>query len=251
MIRIRNPFAAMFAFVSALKGPSALARLRVGALSLAAACAGFACNQPLAAAVELPPPAVDLDAAPAPEGEAARAEVVLAGGCFWCTEAVFEQLNGVSEVVSGYAGGANDDANYQQVSAGLTDHAEVIRVVYDPTVISYGTLLQVFFSVAHNPTHVNRQGNDRGPQYRSAVFFADDDQKRVAEAYIAQLTAAEVFDDPIATRMERLTVFHEAEAYHQDYVEHNPRQGYVAAVALPKVDKVRKLFADRLKTEAE
>ena len=214
-----------------------------------AAFAGIACNRPLHAAAELPPPAVDLAAAPAAEGEPARAEVVLAGGCFWCTEAVFEQLNGVTEVISGYAGGPQADAEYQKVSAGLTDHAEVIRVVYDPSVISYGTLLRVFFSVAHDPTQVNRQGNDIGRQYRSAVFFAGDEQKRVAEAYIAQLDAAGVFSKPIATRMEPLTVFYPAENYHQDYAVLNPNQGYVVGVALPKVAKVRKHFADLLKPD--
>jgi len=216
-----------------------------------AAFAGFACNRPLQAAAELPLPEVDLVPVPVAEGEAARAEVVLAGGCFWCTEAVFEQLHGVSEVVSGYAGGPKADADYQKVSAGLTDHAEVIRVVYDPSVISYGTLLRVFFSAAHDPTQVNRQGNDIGRQYRSAVFFADDDQKRVAAAYIAQLDAAGVFAKPIATRLEPLTVFYPAEDYHQDYVELNPRQGYVVGVALPKVAKVRKHFADLLKSDSD
>ena len=225
------------------------ARTRLGVLIVLTAFAGFACNRPLHAAVDLPAPEVDLVAAPAADGEAARAEVVLAGGCFWCTEAVFEHLNGVSEVVSGYAGGAADDAEYQQVSAGLTDHAEVIRVVYDPTVISYGTLLRVFFSVAHDPTQVDRQGNDKGRQYRSAVFFADADQKQVARAYIDQLDAAAVFEQPIATRLEPLTTFHPAEDYHQDYAEHHPNQGYVRGVALPKVAKLQKQFPDLLKPD--
>lgn len=214
-----------------------------------AAFAGFACNRPLQASVELPAPAIDLAAAPPAGGEAARAEVVLAGGCFWCTEAVFEQLHGVDEVVSGYAGGPQADAEYQKVSAGLTDHAEVIRVVYDPSIISYGTLLRVFFSVAHDPTQVDRQGNDIGRQYRSAVFFADPEQKRVAEAYIAQLDAAGVFEKPIATRMEPLAAFFPAEDYHQDYAALNPSEGYVAGVALPKVAKVRKQFRELLKPD--
>lgn len=221
------------------------------AMMLVAALSAVACSGPLQAAVDVPPPEVDLVAQPPAEGEAAQAQVVLAGGCFWCTEAVFEELRGVNEVVSGYAGGTKGDADYQKVAAGLTDHAEVIRVSYDPSVISYGTLLRVFFGVAHNPTHVDRQGNDRGRQYRSAVFYDGAEQKRVAQAYIAQIDAAEVFDEPVATRMEPLTVFYPAEDYHQDYARLNPRQGYVAAVALPKVKKLHKQFADLLKPEAQ
>jgi len=212
-----------------------------------AACAGFACSGPLQASVELPAPTIDLAAATPPEGEAARAQVVLAGGCFWCTEAVFEQLRGVTEVVSGYAGGPESDAEYQKVSAGLTDHAEVIRVVYDPSVVSYGTLLRVFFSVAHDPTQVDRQGSDIGRQYRSAVFFADLEQKQVAAAYIAQLDAEGIFERPIATRLEPLAAFFAAEQYHQDYAALHPSQGYVAGVALPKVAKLRRQFPELLK----
>ena len=208
--------------------------------------AGFACSRPSHAAADLPAPEVDLEVHASEEPQSAVA--VLAGGCFWCTEAVFEKLEGVSNVVSGYAGGNEDDANYQAVSNGLTEHAEVIAITYDPAVISYGRLLRIFFSVAHNPTHLNRQGNDIGQQYRSAVFFANDDEKRVAEAYIAQLTEAQVFDDPIATTLEPLTRFYPAEDYHQDYAELNPRQPYVAAVALPKVEKLRKQFPELLKS---
>ncbi|MEM9417838.1 MAG: peptide-methionine (S)-S-oxide reductase MsrA [Planctomycetota bacterium] len=209
--------------------------------------AGFACSRPSHAATDLPAPEVDLQVEASDEPQAAIA--VLAGGCFWCTEAVFEELEGVSSVVSGYAGGTEDDANYKGVSAGITDHAEVIAITYDPGVISYGQLLQVFFAVAHNPTHVNRQGNDVGRQYRSAVFFASEDEKRVAEAYIAQLTAANVFDAPIATTLEPLTRFFPAEDYHQNYAALNPRQPYVAYTSLPKVDKLRKQFPDLLKSE--
>lgn len=219
------------------------------AVMLGAVLSVVACSGPLQAAVDVPAPDVDLVADPPAQDEGTQAQVVLAGGCFWCTEVVFEELRGVGEVVSGYAGGSKDDADYQKVSAGLTDHAEVIRVSYDPSVISYGTLLRVFFAVAHNPTHVDRQGNDRGPQYRSAVFYDGEEQKRVAQAYIAQINAAEVFDKPIATRMEPLTVFYPAEDYHQDYARLNPRQGYVAGVALPKVEKLHKQFADLLKPQ--
>lgn len=208
--------------------------------------AGFACSRPSHAATDLPAPTVDLEVEATDEPQAAVA--VLAGGCFWCTEAVFEKLQGVSNVVSGYAGGTEDDANYQAVSNGLTDHAEVIAITYDPAVISYGQLLRVFFAVAHNPTHINRQGNDVGRQYRSAVFFANDDEQRVAEAYITQLNEAGVFDAPIATTLEPLARFFPAEDYHQDYAEQNPRQPYVAAIALPKVEKLRKQFPDLLKS---
>lgn len=209
--------------------------------------AGFACSRPSHAATDLPAPDQDIEVEPTDEPQTVT--TVLAGGCFWCTEAVFEQLKGVHTVVSGYAGGAADSANYQMVSAGATKHAEVIAITYDPAVISYGQLLRVFFAVAHDPTQLDRQGNDKGPQYRSAVFFANDDEKRVAAAYIAQLDEAGVFDKPIVTTLEPLGEFHEAEAYHQDYAELNPGQGYVAAVALPKVDKVRKQFSELLKDE--
>ncbi len=208
--------------------------------------AGFACSRPSHAATDLPTPATDLVVEATDEPQAAVA--VLAGGCFWCTEVVFEKLQGVSTVVSGYAGGTADDANYQAVSAGLTDHAEVIAITYDPAVITYGQLLRVFFAVAHNPTHVNRQGNDVGRQYRSAVFFASEDEKRVAQAYIQQLNDAGVFDEPIATTLEPLTRFFPAEDYHQDYATINPNQPYVAYTALPKVEKLRKQFPDLLKS---
>ncbi|MEM7625826.1 MAG: peptide-methionine (S)-S-oxide reductase MsrA [Planctomycetota bacterium] len=210
--------------------------------------AGFACNRPSHAATDLPAPNQDIEVEPTEEPQAVT--TVLAGGCFWCTEAVFEELKGVNAVVSGYAGDSEDVANYQLVASGATKHAEVIAITYDPQVISYGQLLRVFFSVAHDPTQLNRQGNDIGPQYRSAVFYANDDEKRVAEAYIQQLDEAGVFSKPIVTTLEPLTKFYEAEAYHQDYAALNPRQGYVAAVALPKVAKVRKQFAELLKDKA-
>ena len=171
----------------------------------------------------------------------------LGGGCFWCTEAVFVKLDGVIGVVSGYAGGTADTADYKTVCSGTTDHAEVIRVRYDSSRISFGQILKVFFAVAHDPTHVNRQGNDIGRQYRSAIFYADDEQRRVAAAYIKQLTEAKVFAAPIATTLEPLEQFFEAEAYHQDFVARNPNQPYVAAVAMPKVQKLEKSFKDKLK----
>jgi peptide-methionine (S)-S-oxide reductase len=190
-----------------------------------------------------PDPARDV-AAPA---EATRASAVLAGGCFWCTEAVFRQLDGVAAVTSGYAGGSAESANYDAVCSGRTDHAEAIRIDYDPRRVSYGQLLKVFFSAAHDPTQLNRQGNDRGRQYRSAIFPATAEERVVAQAYIAQLDAASVFAAPIVTTIEPLQAFHEAEAYHQDFAARNPAQPYVAAVSMPKVEKLRKLYPEKLK----
>lgn len=169
-------------------------------------------------------------------------EAILGGGCFWCTEAVFQALEGVTEVTSGYAGGAAETANYKAVCTGRTGHAEAIRVRYDRMRIDYGTLLKVFFGVAHDPTQVDRQGGDRGPQYRSVVFYANPAQRQVAEAYISQLDAQGLFSAPVATRLEPLDGFHDAEAYHQDFVANNPKQPYACMVAAPKVDKLRQTF---------
>ncbi len=187
-----------------------------------------------------PAPALDAVA----EKQQKTAKAVFAGGCFWCTEAVCERVRGVKNVVSGYAGGSADTADYRKVSAGSTDHAEVIEVTYDPNVISYGKLLQIFFAVAHDPTQLNRQGPDWGKQYRSAIFYGNEEQKRVAEAYIAQLNAAGVFNKKIATTLEKLDKFYPAESYHQDYVRNNPNQGYVVVNALPKVEKLKKAFPE-------
>ena len=173
--------------------------------------------------------------------------IVLGGGCFWCTEAVFVKLDGVISVVSGYAGGTPETADYKAVCSGTTDHAEVIRVRFDSSRITFGQILKVFFAVAHDPTHLNRQGNDIGRQYRSAVFYADEEQRRVAAAYIQQLQDAKVFETPIVTTIEPLEQFFEAEDYHQGFVERNPHQPYVAAIAMPKVKKLEKAFADKLK----
>ena len=192
---------------------------------------------------DFPEPAYDtpLQAAPG------RALAVLAGGCFWCVEAVYRDLEGVLEVVSGYSGGSEETADYKSVCTGTTDHAEVIQIAYDPARLSFGKLLKIFFSVAHDPTQLNRQGNDVGTQYRSAVFYADEEQKLVTERYIRQLDAAKVFGRPIATRLEPLEQFFEAEGYHQNYAELHPDQPYIAAVALPKVEKLRQYFGDSLK----
>lgn len=179
--------------------------------------------------------------------DAAEQDAVLAGGCFWCVEAVYKQLDGVSSVTSGYAGGTAETADYHTVSSGRTDHAEAVRVRFDPRRITFGQLLKVFFSIAHDPTTEDRQGPDVGRQYRSVIFFADDEQRRVAEAYIEQLARARVFDAPIVTEVVPLDTFYEAEPYHQDYVARNPLQPYVFLNALPKVKKVRSYFKERVK----
>ena len=192
---------------------------------------------------KFPGPALDLPV-PSREGEA---RAVLAGGCFWCVEAVYKQLDGVTAVTSGYAGGTAESADYRTVSSGRTEHAEAVEVRFDPERVSYGQLLKVFFSIAHDPTTEDRQGPDVGKQYRSAIFYANEEQRRVADAYIAQLNAAKVFDAPIVTEVVPLHRFYEAEEYHQDYAERNPLQPYILFNARPKVEKVRKYLADRVK----
>ena len=183
-------------------------------------------------------PSPTLDAAPA-QG---RQTAVLAGGCFWCTEAVFEAVEGVEEVIAGYAGGSRETARYEIVSTGRTGHAESILITYDPARITYGQLLKIFFSVAHDPTQLNRQGADTGPQYRSAIFYADQEQKRVAEAYIRQLNQAGVFPGPIVTEVVPLTKFYTAEDYHQDFAARNGSHPYIVAVSDPKLVKLKKMY---------
>jgi len=190
-----------------------------------------------------PNPKLD-ETVPSERGEAVA---VLAGGCFWCVEAVYKQLDGVRSVTSGYAGGTAETADYDVVSSGRTGHAEAVEVRFDPAKVSYGQLLKVFFSIAHDPTTKDRQGPDVGRQYRSAIFYANDEQKRVAEAYIKQLDAAKLFDRPIVTEVVPLEKFYEAEAYHQNYAARNPSQPYIAYTAAPKVKKVRQYYADQLK----
>lgn len=190
-----------------------------------------------------PEPEQDL---PAGEGEQ---KVVLAGGCFWCVEAVLIAMDGVTRVESGYAGGLPETANYDAVCTGATGHAEVVSVHYDPARVSFGALLRVFFSVAHDPTQLNRQGNDRGTQYRSAIFYETLEQKRVVESYIRQLNEAGVYSDPVVTALEPLEAFYPAEAQHQNFAARNPHQPYIMAVAAPKVEKLIDGFSDRLKPE--
>lgn len=174
---------------------------------------------------------------------------MFAGGCFWCTEAVFEELDGVIEAVSGYAGDSKETANYKSVSTGRTGHAEAIEITYDPRRLSYEQLLKVFFAT-HDPTTKNRQGNDVGPQYRSAIFYANAQEKELAEAFIQDLTDAKAFSKPIVTTLEPLTAFYPAENYHQNYVCYNPNQAYVRMVAMPKVEKVREKFQSLLKAKS-
>ncbi len=195
---------------------------------------------------------VDPEAFPDPAFDPAGAPgvAVLAGGCFWCTEAVFKALDGVLAVRSGYAGGTAATADYRTVCGGRTDHAEAIEVKFDPARASFGQILKIFFAVAHDPTQKDRQGNDRGRQYRSAIFYAVESQKRVAAAYIAQLDKEAVFGAPIVTTLEPLETFYEAEDYHQDFAAQNPAQPYVRFVAEPKLAKLREHFADKLKSSA-
>lgn len=171
---------------------------------------------------------------------------VLAGGCFWCTEAVFKQLKGVLAIQPGYAGGHPERANYKAVYTGMSGHAEVIKIEYDPRLISYGRLLQVFFAVAHDATQLNRQGNDVGTQYRSAIFPLDEHQHYCALAYIDQLTKANIYIDPIATTIEPEQIFYSAESYHHNYAEQNPEQPYIRAVSEPKAENLRAHFSEYL-----
>ena len=206
------------------------------ALVLSAGCSAASAAEMLVLAPRFDPPVA-----------ARQQTAVLAGGCFWGVEAVFERVKGVKSVVSGYAGGARKDASYARVSSERTGHAEAVRITYDPNVVSYGTLLQVYFSVAHDPTQLNRQGPDVGPSYRSAIFPQDDTQQRVARLYIGQLSAARAYPRPIVTRIERGPFF-AAESYHQDFMAKNPRHPYILAHDVPKVRALRQLLPKLVKT---
>jgi peptide-methionine (S)-S-oxide reductase len=189
------------------------------------------------APVVIPPAAYDVPKAPGPLQTA-----VLSGGCFWGVQGVFEHVHGVQRVVAGYAGGARDTAEYGSVSTGKTGHAESVQVSFDPAQISYGEILQVFFSVAHDPTQLNRQGPDTGTQYRSEIFYSDATQKKIAEGYIAQLNEAHVFARPIVTRVDSLPGFYAAEDYHQDFLVHNPNYPYIVYNELPKIENLKRLL---------
>ncbi len=186
-------------------------------------------------AMKLPPPAFDTPATPA----SATATAVFAGGCFWGVQGVFQHTQGVLSAVSGYAGGQKETANYQAIGSGRTGHAESVQIRYDPKVVSYGKLLQIYFSVVHDPTQLNRQGPDTGTQYRSHIFFADAAQQQVAARYIAQLDAAKAFPDKIVTQLTPLTAFYPAEDYHQDYATLHPDQPYIARFDLPKIANLK------------
>jgi peptide-methionine (S)-S-oxide reductase len=208
----------------------------------AAACAvlalittGVTACKTTSAAVRVPDPAIDAPLAKAKGSETA----VVAGGCFWGIQAVFEHVKGVSAVTAGYAGGSGDTAQYETVSSGATGHAESVKIVYDPSQISYGQLLKVFFAVAHDPTQLNRQGPDEGRQYRSVIFYGSDDQRRLAQAYIDQLNKARVFSTPIVTEVVALKGFYAAEGYHQDYAVRHPDDLYIRINDLPKVEHLR------------
>ena len=189
------------------------------------------------APVVIPFPAVDN-----PKSAHAPQTAVLAGGCFWGVQGVFEHVRGVHKVVSGYAGGDSKGANYRAVSSGSTGHAESVQITFDPAEVSYGQLLQIFFSVVHDPTQLNRQGPDSGTQYRSAIFYADESQKKVAQAYIAQLDASKAFPAAIVTRVDSLKGFFPAEEYHQDFLIRNPRHPYIVFNDLPKVENFKRVF---------
>jgi peptide-methionine (S)-S-oxide reductase len=215
-------------------------RLSLGAAAIGAlAIAAFAVAPSLAAedAVIIPAPAVDVQASDGVQ------TAVIAGGCFWGVQGVFQHTAGVVNAVSGYAGGSKSTADYTMVSTGTTGHAESVQIQYDPKQISYGKILQIYFSVAHDPTQFNRQGPDSGTQYRSAIFTTSEEQKKVADAYIAQLSAAKVYKKPIVTKVGPLEGFYPAETYHQDYLTLHPSQPYIAYNDIPKVENLKKIFA--------
>jgi peptide-methionine (S)-S-oxide reductase len=211
-------------------------------LTLAASVLAMACSAGATGASAFPDPAQDVKAA-----GAGTETAVLAGGCFWGVEGVFERLNGVSDVVSGYAGGSKSTASYTIVSTGTTGHAESVKITYDPHKISYGQLLKIFFAIAHDPTELNRQGPDEGTQYRSSIFYVNEEQKQVAVAYIKQLTDAKIFRKPIVTTVVPLEAFYPAEAYHQNFLVRNPTYPYIVYNDLPKVKHLEKEFPAMVK----
>jgi peptide-methionine (S)-S-oxide reductase len=221
--------------------PRHLSRLSLGAAAIGAlALAAVAISPSRAAeeAVVIPAPAVDVQAADGIQ------TAVIAGGCFWGVQGVYQHTAGVLNAVSGYSGGSKMTANYTMIGTGTTGHAEAVEIKYDPKKISYGKILQIFFSVVHDPTQLNRQGPDVGTQYRSAIFTANDEQKKVAEAYIAQLNAAKVYKQPIVTKVGPLQAFFPAEDYHQDYLTLHPNQPYIVFNDIPKIHNLKKIFAD-------
>ena len=195
-------------------------------------------------AVVLPAPAVDN-----PRAAGALQVAVLAGGCFWGVQGVYQHVRGVRKAVSGYAGGTKETASYDAVSRGVTRHAESVEITFDPKEISYGEILQIFFAVVHDPTELDRQGPDEGPQYRSNIFYVDEAQRKIAQTYIAQLGKARAFGDPIVTRVDPLKGFYLAETYHQDFMMENPLHPYIVMHDLPKLEALRKVFAERYRAQ--
>ena len=203
----------------------------------AAAVLQAACAEP---AVSIPAPALDN-----PKTQGALETAVLAGGCFWGMQGVFEHVKGVRQVISGFSGGKKNTAHYETVSTGTTGHAESVQITFDPKEVSYGELLRVYFSVAHDPTELDRQGPDEGTQYRSDIFYADATQQKIAAAYIAQLEGAHAYNHKIVTRVDPLTGFYPAEQYHQDYLIHNPDNPYIVINDLPKIENLKRVFSAR------
>ena len=201
------------------------------------------CSMASASAVAIPDPKVDSALA----GKPTEQQAVFAGGCFWGVEAVFDRVKGVGKAESGYAGGSAETAKYYTVASGVTGHAESVRITYDASRITYGQLLKVFFAVAHDPTELNRQGPDVGPQYRSAIFYLNEEQKRVAESYIQQLDQAKAFEKRIATQVVPLDAFYEAESYHQNYLVNHPNEPYIVYNDMPKLANLRKLLPNLYK----
>ncbi|MER9976264.1 MULTISPECIES: peptide-methionine (S)-S-oxide reductase MsrA [unclassified Mesorhizobium] len=222
----------------AVKRSSIFAKAALAALILTAAAAGFWQTPAVSAedAVVIPPPAMDEKATAGTE------KAVFAGGCFWGVQGVFQHIKGVTSAVSGYAGGDQDTAVYEMVGTSRTGHAESVEITYEPSKVTYGQLLQVYFSVAHNPTQLNYQGPDTGTQYRSTIFAENDAQKKIAESYIAQLDKAKVFPKPIVTTLETGKTFYPAEDYHQDFLTLNPTYPYIVYNDLPKVENLKRLF---------
>jgi peptide-methionine (S)-S-oxide reductase len=222
-------------------------RVRLGSLAvvIAVVVAALYIGGPTTAltgeeAIVIPPPTIDNPKVAGPMQTA-----VVAGGCFWGVQGVYQHVRGVRRVLSGYAGGTKETADYEVVSRGNTGHAESVEISFDPREVSYGEILQVFFSVVHDPTQLDRQGPDTGTQYRSNIFYVDEQQRKIAEAYVAQLGKSKAFRKDIVTRVDRLPGFHPAEAYHQDFLLENPRYPYIVINDLPKIENFKKLFPDR------
>ncbi len=224
------------AFIDFCRHKSPIAGLVIGVMAVAA-CQSARRAEVVPAAVA--PPVIDNPKTSGPPQTA-----VLAAGCFWGVQGVFEHARGVKQAISGYAGGERATAQYEVVSSGTTGHAESVKITFDPAHISYGQILQIAFSVVHDPTQLNRQGPDSGTQYRSAIFYADENQKRIAEAYIRQLDRSHVFPRAIVTRVDPLGGFYRAEAYHQDYVIHNPSSSYVASFDMPKIEEFKRALPE-------